>query len=59
LVDVHTGDAEHGYRIRYPDPAIKVNDTVKINLATGEYRKDGWKGIIEEMRETDNLHRQD
>ena len=22
-------------RIRYPDPAIKVNDTVKINLATG------------------------
>lgn len=25
------------YRIRYPDPAIKVNDTVKINLATGEH----------------------
>jgi len=23
-------------RIRYPDPAIKVNDTVKINLATGK-----------------------
>ena len=22
-------------RIRYPDPAIKVNDTVKINLSTG------------------------
>jgi len=22
--------------IRYPDPAIKVNDTVKINLATGK-----------------------
>ena len=21
--------------IRYPDPAIKVNDTVKINLSTG------------------------
>lgn len=27
------------YSIRYPDPAIKVNDTVKINIATGEYRK--------------------
>lgn len=24
------------YRIRYPDPAIKVNDTVKIDLATGK-----------------------
>lgn len=23
-------------RIRYPDPAIKVNDTVKIELATGK-----------------------
>ena len=23
-------------RIRYPDPAIKVNDTVKIDLATGK-----------------------
>lgn len=26
----------NGYRIRYPDPAIKVNDTVKIDLATGK-----------------------
>jgi len=25
-----------GCRIRYPDPAIKVNDTVKIDLATGK-----------------------
>ncbi|CDO51397.1 similar to Saccharomyces cerevisiae YHR203C RPS4B Protein component of the small (40S) ribosomal subunit [Geotrichum candidum] len=25
-----------GRTIRYPDPAIKVNDTVKINLATGK-----------------------
>lgn len=25
------------YSIRYPDPAIKVNDTVKVNLETGEY----------------------
>jgi hypothetical protein len=25
-------------RIRYPDPAIKVNDTVKINIETGEYK---------------------
>ena len=24
------------YRIRYPDPKIKVNDTVKIDLATGK-----------------------
>lgn len=23
------------YRIRFPDPAIKVNDTVKIDLSTG------------------------
>ena len=23
-------------RIRYPDPAVKVNDTVKIDLATGK-----------------------
>jgi small subunit ribosomal protein S4e len=23
-------------RIRYPDPAIKVNDTVKIDLSTGK-----------------------
>ena len=24
------------FRIRYPDPAIKVNDTVKIDLSTGK-----------------------
>lgn len=24
------------YSIRYPDPAIKVNDTVKVELATGK-----------------------
>jgi small subunit ribosomal protein S4e len=24
------------YSIRYPDPSIKVNDTVKIDLATGK-----------------------
>ncbi len=24
------------YRIRYPDPVIKVNDTVKIDIATGK-----------------------
>lgn len=23
--------------IRFPDPAIKVNDTVKINLSTGTF----------------------
>ena len=27
--------SEH-YSIRYPDPAIKVNDTVKIDLTTGK-----------------------
>ena len=26
-------------RIRYPDPAIKVNDTVKIDLATGKIQE--------------------
>jgi small subunit ribosomal protein S4e len=26
----------NGFRIRYPDPAVKVNDTVKIDLATGK-----------------------
>jgi len=26
------------FRIRYPDPAIKVNDTVKINLADGKWK---------------------
>ena len=25
-----------GARIRYPDPAIRVNDTVKIDLSTGK-----------------------
>ena len=33
------GGADRGFRalrIRYPDPAIKVNDTVKIDLATGK-----------------------
>ena len=25
-----------GHRIRYPDPAIKVNDTVKLDLSTGK-----------------------
>jgi small subunit ribosomal protein S4e len=29
-------NADWFYRIRYPDPAIKVNDTVKIDLATGK-----------------------
>ncbi len=30
--------AETGYdSIRYPDPAIKVNDTVKIELSTGTH----------------------
>jgi small subunit ribosomal protein S4e len=24
------------YRIRYPDPAITVNDTIKIDLTTGK-----------------------
>ena len=24
------------YSIRYPDPAIKVNDTVKVDIATGK-----------------------
>jgi len=24
------------YRVRYPDPTIRVNDTVKIDLATGK-----------------------
>jgi small subunit ribosomal protein S4e len=29
-------------RIRYPDPAIKVNDTVKINLSTGMLHQEMW-----------------
>jgi small subunit ribosomal protein S4e len=32
---VTLGDADKR-RVRYPDPAIKVNDTVKIDLATGK-----------------------
>lgn len=27
------------YSIRYPDPAIRVNDTVKINLETGMHNR--------------------
>ena len=34
LVGARRADKDN--RIRYPDPAIKVNDTVKINLTTGE-----------------------
>lgn len=33
----HAVYTETWCRIRYPDPAIKVNDTVKIDLSTGEY----------------------
>lgn len=29
-------EERHAVRIRYPDPAIKVNDTVKIDLSTGK-----------------------
>ena len=29
-------NTERIHRIRYPDPTIKVNDTVKIDLATGK-----------------------
>jgi small subunit ribosomal protein S4e len=29
-------NANENHSIRYPDPAIKVNDTVKIDLATGK-----------------------
>ena len=38
LVDIRSQntDEELGARIRYPDPAIKVNDTVKIDLSTGK-----------------------
>lgn len=35
------------HRIRYPDPAIKVNDTVKIDLSTGEYLASGDGGFLE------------
>ena len=30
------GTADKSFRIRYPDPTIRVNDTVKIDLATGK-----------------------
>jgi ribosomal protein S4E len=36
LVMSKESNTEWMYRIRYPDPAIKVNDTVKIDLATGK-----------------------
>ena len=29
----------HVYSIRYPDPLIKVNDTIKIDLATGKIQE--------------------
>ena len=32
---IHTSD---GRTIRYPDPLIKVNDTVMIDIATGKIR---------------------
>ena len=31
-----SADKKSCYRIRYPDPLIKVNDTVKIDLNTGK-----------------------
>ena len=38
MVDIRSQDTDRFwvYRIRYPDPAIKVNDTVKIDLSTGK-----------------------
>jgi small subunit ribosomal protein S4e len=33
VIEIYT---ERQHRIRYPDPAIKVNDTVKIDLSTGK-----------------------
>ena len=37
--------------IRYPDPLIKVNDTVRVNIATGKIEEfvkfDSGKAIIE------------
>ena len=36
LVPLSQRPDEGYYRIRYPDPAIKVNDTVKIDLSTGK-----------------------
>lgn len=32
----HSAESKLCRRIRYPDPAIKVNDTVKIDLSTGK-----------------------
>jgi small subunit ribosomal protein S4e len=34
--DVFGTHTKRKHRIRYPDPAVKVNDTVKIDLATGK-----------------------
>ena len=36
LVPGSSADGSLGYSVRYPDPAIKVNDTVKIDLSTGK-----------------------
>ena len=38
LVDFRSQDTDRllVYRIRYPDPTIKVNDTIKIDLSTGK-----------------------
>ena len=36
LVSLSQGPDERFCSIRYPDPAIKVNDTVKIDLSTGK-----------------------
>ena len=38
LVDIRSQDTDTLWvrRIRYPDPTIKVNDTVKIDLSTGK-----------------------
>ena len=41
-----------GNSIRYPDPAIKVNDTVKIDLATGRHLA---KMMARSLRHTDCL----
>lgn len=38
LVDIRSQDTDQLWvcRIRYPDPTIKVNDTIKIDLSTGK-----------------------
>lgn len=47
---------EMGYRIRYPDPAIRVNDTVKIDLTTGK----SYSHAASRLRQSaDTYHRQD